>query len=449
VSIAAIAAIGGFLFGFDTAVINGTVGALTRQFSAGSFAIGFAVSAALIGCAAGAYVAGDIADRYGRIKTMVFAAALFVVSGLLSGAATGLTDLSVWRLLGGVAIGLASVIAPAYIAEIAPAHLRGRLGSLQQLAIVVGIFMALLGDYAIARSSGSALRPFAFGLPAWRWMFWSEVIPAVVYAAGAVFLPESPRWLVAQGREEEARRVLAELGEHVDEKIAEIRTSFAGGSSARLADLRGDTFGLERVVWVGLALATFQQFVGINVIFYYSSTLWQAVGFSESDALAVTVITGVTNIVTTLVAIATIDRYGRRPLLIAGSIGMTLSLAAMAVLFSRGAVDAGGQLHLGPSAGLASLVFANLFVFCFGFSWGPVVWVLLSEMFSNRIRAKALAVSASAQWIANFAVTVSFPALANLGLGMAYASYAIAALLSVFVVIRWVPETRGKELEDM
>lgn len=448
--IAAAAAIGGFLFGFDTAVINGTVAALTQEFHASEVAIGLTVSAALIGCAVGAYVAGTLADRHGRTRTMAITAAVFVVSGILSGAAFSLVDLAVWRLLGGLAIGAASVIAPTYIAEIAPAKLRGRLGSLQQLAIVIGIFAALLGDYELARLAGSASRPFALGLPAWRWMFWTEVLPAAVYGVAAFYIPESPRWLVAQGREAEARGILRSLGEDADAKLAEIRETIERQHVPRLSDLRGRGFGgVLSIVWVGLAIAVFQQLVGINVIFYYSSVLWQVVGFSEHDALLVTVITSVTNIATTFIAIASVDRFGRRPLLLVGSAGMALALGAMALLFSRAVVDPAGNVQLDHASGLAALVAANVFVFCFGFSWGPVVWVLLGEMFPNRIRAKALAVAATAQWIANFLVTVTFPALQKLGLGLAYGLYALAAALSAVVVIRWVPETRGKELEAM
>ncbi|HVH44986.1 MAG TPA: sugar porter family MFS transporter [Labilithrix sp.] len=448
--IAGAAAIGGFLFGFDTAVINGTVAALRHEFGGGDVAIGLTVSAALIGSAIGAHGAGTLADRWGRTRAMAVTAAVFVVSGVLSGAALSLIDLAAWRLLGGVAIGAASVLAPAYIAEIAPAELRGRLGSLQQLAIVVGIFAALLGDYELARRAGSASQPFAFGLPAWRWMFWTEVLPALAYGAAAFFLPESPRWLVAKGREDEARRILALLGEEPDGKLVEIRETIQRDRPTRLRDLRGPgPLGLQRIVWVGLAVAVLQQLVGINVIFYYSSVLWQAVGFSEHDALFVTVITSVTNIVTTFIAIAAVDRLGRRPLLIAGSAGMAISLAMMAFLFSRAHVDAAGRVSLDPSSGLTALIAANVFVFSFGFSWGPVVWVLLGEMFPNRIRAKALGLAATAQWIANFLVTVSFPPLQRLGLGLAYGTYTFFAFASLFIVLRWVPETRGKELEAM
>jgi MFS transporter, SP family, sugar:H+ symporter len=449
-AIAAAAAIGGFLFGFDTAVINGTVAALTQTFHASGAAIGLTVSAALVGCAIGAYAAGTVADRWGRTRAMAVTAAVFVLSGVLSGAALSLVDLALWRFLGGIAIGAASVIGPAYIAEIAPARLRGRLGSLQQLAIVIGIFAALLGDYVLARIAGSASLPLAFGLPAWRWMFWTEVLPAAAYAVAAFVLPESPRWLVVQGRDDEARAVLASLGEEPETKISDIRSTIERQHVATLKDLRGEgLFGVQHVVWIGVAVAVLQQLVGINAIFYYSSVLWQSVGFSEHDALLLTVITSVTNVLTTFIAIATVDRFGRRPLLLVGSAGMAIALGMMALLFSGAVVDPAGGVHLQPARATAALVAANVFVFCFGFSWGPVVWVLLAEMFPNRIRAKALAVATSAQWIANFLVTATFPSLQRVGLGFAYAGYTLAAVLSFVVVLRWVVETKGRELEQM
>ncbi|MCY1079915.1 sugar porter family MFS transporter [Archangium lansingense] len=450
VMIASVAAVGGFLFGYDTAVINGAVGALESTFRAGDAAIGLSVSAALLGSAAGAFVGGQLADRFGRIRTMVVASVLFAVGTLGSGLAFGLVDFSLWRLVGGVAVGIASVIAPAYIAEIAPARLRGRLGSLQQLAIVTGIFAALLVDFGIAAAAGgSAENPFWLGLAAWRWMLLSELPPAILYGIGALLIPESPRYLVAKHREEKARDVLRTIvGRRAEVKVEEIRLTLSSEHSGGFADLRG-RFGLLPIVWVGIGLSVFQQFVGINVIFYYSSVLWQAVGFSERDSLAITVITSVTNIVTTFIAIATVDRFGRKPLLLVGSVGMTLTLGTMAYVFGTAGTDAAGNPVLQGAAGPVALVAANLYVFCFGMSWGPVVWVLLGEMFNNRIRAHALALAGSAQWVANFIVSSTFPALRTVGLGLAYGLYTAAAMASLAFVLLFIRETRGKELEEM
>lgn len=445
------AAIGGFLFGFDTAVINGAVAAIQEAFNATAAQIGFAVSSALLGSAVGAFFAGQLADRYGRVKSMMVASGLFLISAIGTGLASGIIDFSAWRLLGGVAVGAASVIAPAYIAEVAPAHLRGRLGSLQQLAIVVGIFIALLSDYFIAVAAGSALSPFWFGVTAWRWMFWTEIPPALLYGIGAFLIPESPRYLVAQQKEIDAAKVLAKVeGGDVERKVGEIRQTVLRERKPRLSDLLSRSGGLLPIVWIGIGLSIFQQFVGINVIFYYSSVLWRSVGFSEADSLWITVITSITNIVTTLIAIAFVDKFGRKPLLLLGSVGMFLTLGTMAAIFANAPLDAAGNPNLVGTSGFIALIAANLYVFCFGFSWGPIVWVLLGEMFNNRIRGAALSVAAAMQWIANFIVSTTFPVLLkNFGLGSAYGLYTIAAAISFFFVFILVRETKGKQLEEM
>ena len=450
VLIAVAAALGGFLFGYDTAVVNGTVGALERHFKADPGRLGFAVASALLGSAVGALIAGRVADRWGRIPAMKLTALLFAASSIGSGIAESLLTFSTWRFLGGIAVGAASVIAPAYIAEVAPARIRGRLGSLQQLAIVTGIFLALGVNDIIAHTAGSPDAPFWFGIPAWRWMFYVEVLPAVVYGLAAFFLPESPRFLVKSGRAPQAANVLMKIGDpDVSDRIREIQQTIGSERPSRLADLRAPKGGLLPIVWVGIGLSVFQQFVGINVIFYYSTALWHSVGFTESDSMRISTITGIINIVTTLIAIAFVDRFGRRPLLIAGSIGMTLTLGAMAWLFAHAGVDTNGAPVLAGTSGTAALVAANLYVFAFGFSWGPIVWVLLGEMFNNRIRGAALALAAAAQWIANWLVTLTFPGLSKAGLGFAYGLYTAAAALSLVFVARFVRETKGRTLEEM
>src|ERR1700722_11502009 len=326
--VAASAAMGGFLFGFDTAVINGAVDAIKVWSGAPSWLLGFAVADALLGSAIGAWFAGPLADRYGRIAVMKIAAAIFFASSIGTGCAWDILALSLFRFLGGTAIGAASVIAPAYIAEVSPASYRGRLGSLQQLAIVSGIFVALLGDYALASAAGGAEKPLWFGMQAWRWMFISATIPSVIYACLTGMIPESPRYLVLKKRFGEAADVLRRFvgnSPPVEQKIIEIENSVGDERTRGLRDLAGPSFGLLPVVWTGILLSVFQQFVGINVIFYYSATLWHAVGFTHNDALAITVITSVTNIVVTLVAIALTDRLGPKPLLIIGSLGMALT----------------------------------------------------------------------------------------------------------------------------
>lgn len=447
------AAMGGFLFGFDTAVINGAVDAVRGGFGLDAARIGFAVSCALLGSALGAWYAGPVADRWGRVRTMQIAAVLLAVSAIGSGLVVGLWDLIAWRFVGGVGVGVASVIAPAYIAEVSPAHVRGRLGSLQQLAIVLGIFCALLSDAWLAGIAGGASQTLWLGLEAWRWMFLVATVPAVVYGALVLGVPESPRHLVAKGRLDDAREVLRQvLGLRSEDalgaKLADIRRSLSGEVRPRLRDLRGPRMGLLPVVWVGIALSVFQQAVGINVIFYYSSTLWHSVGFSETDAFTITVVTSVVNVLVTLLAIALVDKVGRKPLLLVGSAGMTVTLGLMALCFAQ-ATGSGAGMTLPQPWNHVALVAANAYVIFFGLSWGPMVWVLLGEMFPNRIRAIALAVAAAAQWLANFAITVSFPALAEVGLSFAYGLYATFALLSLVFVVTRVRETRGVELEDM
>ncbi|MBT2522232.1 sugar porter family MFS transporter [Arthrobacter sp. ISL-28] len=443
-------AVGGFLFGFDSSVVNGAVDAMKDEFALSEGVTGFAVAVALLGCAAGAYMAGKVADRYGRIPAMKLGSLLFLVSAIGTGFAFSVWDLIFWRLVGGLGIGLASVIAPAYISEISPRHVRGRLASLQQLAITTGIFAALLSDALFATSAGGANQPLWLGIEAWRWMFLAAALPAVVYGAISYTLPESPRFLVFQGKEDLARKVFDSIApnEDTDRHLREIREAIEEDQLAgKKGSLRGKVLGLQAVVWIGIILSVLQQFVGINVIFYYSTTLWKAVGFQEKDSLAISVATSVTNILVTLVAIALVDRIGRRPILLVGSIGMAASLATMAVAFAS-STGSGSEISLPGAWGPVALVAANVFVVSFGASWGPLVWVLLGEIFPSRIRARALGLAAAAQWIANFVITLSFPVMAAGSLPLTYAMYALFAAASFFFVMYKVPETNGMSLEQ-
>ncbi|MEO3941310.1 sugar porter family MFS transporter [Paenarthrobacter nicotinovorans] len=450
IGLAVAGAVGGFLFGFDSSVVNGAVDAMADEFVMSEALTGFAVAVALLGCAAGAYFAGKIADRYGRIPAMKIGALLFLVSAIGTGLAFSVWDLIFWRLVGGLGIGLASVIAPAYISEISPRHVRGRLASLQQLAITTGIFAALLSDAVLANSAGGAGGTLWFGTEAWRWMFIACAIPAAVYGWIAFRLPESPHFLVLNGKEDQARTIFNKLipGDDIERHIREIRESIQQEKlSTKKGSLRGNRFGLLPVVWIGIILSVLQQFVGINVIFYYSTTLWKAVGFQEKDSLTISVATSVTNILVTLVAIALVDRIGRRPILLTGSIGMAVSLGVMALAFSS-ATGTGSEITLPGAWGPVALVAANVFVISFGASWGPLVWVLLGEIFPSRIRARALGLAAAAQWIANFAITLSFPIMAAGSLPLTYAMYAAFAAASFFFVMFKVPETNGMSLEQ-
>ncbi len=449
VRLAATAAMGGFLFGYDSAVINGAVDAIQAQFGIGSGLIGFVVSSALLGAAAGAWTAGLLADRFGRVKVMLLAATVFVVSGLGSALAVGVTDLIVWRILGGFAIGVASVIAPAYIAEISPAALRGRLGSLQQMAIVLGIAISQIVNYVIVRAAGSASSDWWLGLEAWRWMLLIEVLPALLYGGMALGIPESPRWLVARGRNDEARDVLDQINPgDVSALLAAIEASVDAEHKPVLSDLRGPRFGLLPVVWLGILLSAFQQLVGINVIFYYSSVLWQSVGIGEDQSLLISIISAIVNIAGTILAISIIDKVGRRPLLLVGSVGMVVGLGTLTYVFGAAPVvnDSPSLTH---TSGIIALIAANVFVFFFAFSWGPVVWVLLGEMFPNSIRAAALAVAAAAQWLANFVVSTTFPTLSGVSLELAYGIYTAFAIGSFFFVLKKIKETKGTTLESV
>lgn len=445
------AAVGAFLFGFDSAVINGAVDSLSAHYHLSSFVEGFAVAIALLGCAVGAWYAGQLADRLGRKRVMILGAVLFLISSIGAGIAFTVWDLMLWRVIGGIGIGIASVISPAYISEIAPARIRGALTSVHQLAITIGIFAALLSDAVVAHAAGGASDTLWFGAPAWRWMFLIGAVPAIVYGILSLMIPESPRYLVRVGKDDEARRVLGAVvrESNPDGKIADIRSSLHQEDRTSFRDIKGHRLGLKPLVWVGIILAGLQQLVGINAIFYYSTTLWKSVGFSESDSFITSVITSVINVALTFVAIIWVDKFGRRALLLIGSCGMFVGLGAASMSFFH-AVGSGDNISLPEPWGFIALIGANLFVIFFAATWGPLVWVLLGEMFPNNMRSYALAIGAVGNWLCNFLVSVSFPFLAqHIGLGTVYAVYAAFAVISFFFVKSKIPETTGAELEHM
>jgi len=348
-------------------------------------------------------------------------------------------------------VGAASVLSPAYISEVAPANIRGRLTSVQQVMIISGLTLAFVVNYFLAQAAGSSLGIVA-GHPAWRWMYLAQSVPAVVFLVALQFIPESPRYLISSNRVVEARAVLTRLFGTVeaDRKVDDIRASFAKDHHPRLADVLAPGTVLRPVVWAGLVLALFQQFVGINVIFYYGETLWQLAGVSEKAALERNVISGLVSVAACFLAMGVIDKVGRKPLLLVGSVGMTLALGTMTWAFSKGTLDAHGALSLAQGYGLVAVIAANIYVVFFNISWGPVMWVMLGEMFPNQLRGSALAVCGLAQWIANYAVVQSFPGMAStLGLTPTYALYTLSAFVSFFLVRAFMPETVGKELEDM
>ena len=408
---------------------------------------------------------------------MILAAILFIVSAWGSGIAGGSTEFVIYRMLGGLAVGAASVMAPAYISEMAPAHMRGRLTTIQQIAIISGLFFSFLANYLLANTAGGSTSEFWLGFSTWRWMFWMELIPAVIFFFALFLIPESPRFLVIKGKHEKATEVLGRLfgPRAAGLKVAEIQQSLVADHKPRLSDLIDrNKGGIRMIVWAGIGLAVFQQLVGINIVFYYGAVLWQSVGLSENDALMINVLSGALSIAAVILGLLVIDKLGRKPMLLIGSVGMAITLGLVAYAFSTGTFMASGTvleagtvlnngtvydaqttlsssfLDLTPGMGLLALVAANIYVMFFNFSWGPVMWVMLGEMFPNQIRGSGLAVSGFAQWIANFGITMSFPIMAaGIGLTLTYGFYALSALVSVFFVLALVHETRGKELEQM
>ncbi len=450
--ISLVATIGGFLFGFDSGVINGTLDGLHQAFGSSQLMQGIEVGSMLFGCAVGAFFAGRLADRWGRRSVLLVSAMLFLLSAIGAGLASNSVVFIIARLLGGFAVGAASVISPAYIAEVAPARYRGRMATVQQIAIISGLFIAFLSNYLLAKAAGASTEILWGGHEAWRWMFWMQAIPSLVFLALLLVIPESPRYLMVKNRRQDAEKVLTALygPAEAQSKLQEIGDTLSEDHRPRLSDLVSKATGkLRPIVWVGIGLATFQQLVGINVVFYYGAVLWQAVGFSENDALLINVLSGALSIGACLIALVLIDKVGRKPLLWIGSLGMAISLALVVIAFASGSlVD--GHLQLPGGMGTLALVAANVYVVFFNMSWGPVMWVMLGEMFPNQIRGSGLAVAGAAQWTSNLIITVSFPILlAGIGLAATYSIYMVAAFLSVIFVIKYVHETKGKELEQM
>jgi SP family sugar:H+ symporter-like MFS transporter len=462
-AIVAVATIGGFLFGYDSGAVNGTQDGLIKAFDLipGSFSpsngLGFTVASLLIGCFIGAFFAGRLADVMGRRNTMMLSAVLFLVGAILQGVAESHLLFLIARIMGGMAVGAASVLSPVYISEVAPASIRGRMTTVQQIMIITGLTAAFLVNYFLAKSAGQSTATFWAGIEAWRWMYLMQALPAAIFLGALLLIPESPRYLVSKGRNDAALSVLTKLfgADVARAKLEEIRATFSQDHRPRLSDVMVPSgskslMGMRPIVWVGIMLAVFQQLVGINVIFYYGATLWQLAGFSENDSLLINIVSGAVSIAACFITIAVIDKIGRKPLLLIGSAGMAATLFVMVYAFSHGSLDATGNLVLSRELGLVAVVAANLYVIFFNVSWGPVMWVMLGEMFPNQIRGSALAVAGFFQWFANFLITFTFPPMAkNLGLTTTYTFYAVCATISFFLVQKFIRETKGKELEEM
>jgi sugar porter (SP) family MFS transporter len=425
--ISVVAALGGLLFGYDTAIINGAIVFIKRQFALTEFQTEVAASALLLGCMLGAAIAGALGDWLGRRRLLIVSAAIFALSSVATAIPRNLAELCVARLCAGVAIGIASMIAPLYIAEVSPAAIRGRLVSLNQLAIITGILLSYLAGWALS----------ALGDSSWRWMFLSAAAPSLLFLLSLVSVPESPRWLVKEERHQEAARILARLGEDAAERLADIRSAIAEEKAGSLRDLLEPA--LRRPLVIGLALAILQQVTGINTILYYGSIIFtEQVGTeSTSAALWANVIIGAVNAALTVVALVIIDRIGRRSLLMIASGGMGVSLSVLGLIF-----------FVQPSAATLVLALILCYVAFFAVGMGPGVWVVLSELFPTRIRARAMAVATVTLWGACMLISLTFLSLVKaIGASGAFWIYAAMCFLTFFFLWRVVPETKGKTLE--
>jgi sugar porter (SP) family MFS transporter len=428
-----VATVGGLLFGYDTGVISGCIGFLVDKFELSAAAQGWAASSALIGCIFGAAMAGTLSDRFGRRRIMMLAALLFTISAIGSALPRNLTELVIARMIGGLGVGMASLLSPLYISELSPARIRGRLVSLNQLAIVIGFLVVYFAN-AFIQQLGDEAWNIEYG---WRWMFGSETLPAGLFVLLLFFVPESPRWLTKQGREKDAMNVLRRVSGDFKarEQMREIRQAIAleGGSIFQLF-----APGLRIALLIAVVLAVLQQITGINAILYYAPEIFKQAGAGQNSAFIQTVAVGAVNCGFTLVAIFTVDKLGRKALLIFGSGGMGLFLFMLAFAFNSG------------SAGSWVLVCILGYIACFAMSMGPVVWVVISEIFPTRIRGRAMAVGTVFLWCACYLVSQTFPML-NEGLGAAgtFAIYGVMCVAMVIFTAVFVPETREKTLEEI
>ena len=431
--VAFVATVGGLLFGYDTGVISGTIGFLETRFALGPSAKGWAASCALIGCIVGAAFAGALSDRLGRKRVLMVCAALFTVSAIASAVPRNLTELVIARVIGGLGVGAASMLSPLYISEIAPARIRGRLVSLNQLAIVSG-FLVVYFVNAFVQSTGDEAWNVALG---WRWMFGSETAPAVLFIVLLFFVPESPRWLIKQGRDQEALNVLARVGgsEQAQAQAEEIREAitFEGGS---ILQVLGP--GMRVALIIGVVLAVLQQVTGINAILYYAPEVFKSAGATTNTAFLNTVGVGAINVAFTFVAIFTVDRLGRKALLMLGVTSMGVFLFLVGSAFQHG------------SFGTWVLVCILGYVASFALSMGPVVWVVMSEIFPTRIRGRAMAIATVCLWCACYLVSQTFPMLVDsLGEAKTFYAYGVMCAVTLLFVWRVLPETKGKTLEEI
>lgn len=423
-----VAALGGLLFGFDTAIIAGAARFLKERFALSAFGEGLAVSIVLVGCMAGAAIAGTVSDRLGRRRFMFISAVLFFLSALGCAIPQNLIQFLAFRFIGGLAIGSASIVSPLYISEVAPPKIRGALVSVNQLAIVTGILMSYFVSWILVGAGASN----------WRWMFATGAIPAVVFFLFVLGVPESPRWLVKQGRESEASTILTRLNgpEIAKSELVNIKETLTleGGSLKELLQP-----GFRTALFIGIFLAVFQQITGINAVIYYAPRFFEAAGLARSSAILQSALIGVVNVVFTLVAIALVDRLGRKPMLMVGSAGMGLSFILLGAAFKF-------QLF----SGSLILLFTLLYIAFFAMTLGPIVWVVIAEIFPTRIRGRAMAIATVSLWLADFAVSLTFPVIADkLHESFAFWLYAGMCLINFVFIWAVLPETKGKSLEEI
>jgi SP family xylose:H+ symportor-like MFS transporter len=448
--IAAVAALGGLLFGYDTGVINGAQFYFSKYFELDATMKGWVVGSALLGCLVGALSAGYITTKIGRKAALIIAALLFTVSAIGSGLPAFMEQsvslLVTFRIIGGLGIGLASMAAPTYIAEIAPKDKRGILVSFYQLAVVTGFFVVFLATYFISEGN----TPDENIESGWRWMFWSELIPCSIFLILTFFIPRSPRWLVMSGREEEALKVLNSIHES-EEALKEIEEIKLSLNKERKTQLKGVSIlqkSVIPIIVIGSLLSLLQQFTGINAVLYYGGDIFEkALGFTQEDVLAQQILLGAVNFVFTFLAMFTVDKLGRKPLIYIGAVGMIL-----------GFVFLGGSLYF-DAVGLISLIGILLFIGAFAMSMGPVTWVLLSEMFPNKVRSAAMSIAVAVQWAGNYLVSQSFPMIVEsdanaIGTGfwngsLPYVIFIAFIVFLIFFTKKYIIETKGKSLEQL
>jgi SP family xylose:H+ symportor-like MFS transporter len=441
-----IATIGGLLFGYDTAVISGAEKSieafLIKPLGLGEFAHGATVSSALIGCIIGGIISGFVSNRFGRKKSLLIAAVLFFISAIGSGYpeifffSKGVPSISllymfnIYRIIGGIGVGLASAVCPMYIGEVAPADIRGRLVSFNQFAIIFGMLIVYFVNWGIAH--GQTIE--WINDIGWRYMFASEAIPAGLFGILVLFVPETPRYLALTNRDDQAMSVLAKIIGNTDKArniLAEIKETVVEKTKTSVF-----SYG-KKVIIIGILLSAFQQFVGINVALYYAPRIFESMGAAKDASMMQTIIMGLVNVVFTVLAILTVDKWGRKPLLITGSIGMAIGMFAISVLAFNSII------------GISTLVFIIIYTASFMMSWGPICWVLIAEIFPNKIRGQAVAIAVAAQWMANYLISSTYPPMMTFSGGMTYGIYGLMAVLSAVFVWKMVPETKGKSLEEM